>query len=367
MTPEPVLEPDIVESAEEAARLSRPPLLILQPVRELLDAHGLGSGALRAERVGTGGGSNFSFLLERGSGERFVLRRPPRPPLPPSAHDVVREARLQMALGALGIRVPTVRAVWEEPDLIGVPFSVSEFLEGDVVSDVLPPWLGADPQARRSVGEDLVDALVEIHAVDPSARELVEFVRPGNYLERQLRRFTDLWGRNATRELPLVDDVGSRLAAAAPAPLPDTVVHGDYRLGNTIVAAGRVRPIVAVLDWEMGAIGDPRADLGYLLATYSEPGGEPSPLGTSPVTATEGFPTRRQLVSRYVERSGRSLDWLDWFEALALWKAAIFCEAIYGRYRSGELTAADAAAAHFEAAVPAMAAAAASRLATLGV
>jgi aminoglycoside phosphotransferase (APT) family kinase protein len=120
--------------------------------------------------------------------------------------------------------------------------------------------------------------------------------------------------------------------------------------------------VVAVLDWEMGAIGDPRADVGYLLATYSEPGGPPSPLGTSPVTAEPGFPTRAELSARYVERSGRAVEPLAWFEALALWKAAVFCEAIYGRFVRGELGAEDTRAAHFEAAVPLLAATALERL-----
>jgi aminoglycoside phosphotransferase (APT) family kinase protein len=121
--------------------------------------------------------------------------------------------------------------------------------------------------------------------------------------------------------------------------------------------------ILAVLDWEMGAIGDPRADVGYLLATYSEPGGPVNPLGTSPVTARAGFPSRRQLVERYVARSGRGVEPLAWFEALALWKAAVFCEAIYGRYVRGELGAEDARAARFEEGVPYLADAAAKALA----
>src|SRR6185437_13211906 len=115
----------------------------------------------------------------------------------------------------------------------------------------------------------------------------------------------DLWQVNKTRELPQVDDVARLLAERLPDPLAPTVVHGDYRLGNMMVAENEPTRILAVLDWEMGAIGDPRADVGYLLATYSEPDGRSSPLGSSPVTAEPGFPTRRELVARYTERSGR--------------------------------------------------------------
>jgi aminoglycoside phosphotransferase (APT) family kinase protein len=329
------------------------PLLVLENVEVFLDEHGLGSGPVRASRIGEGGGSNFSFLLERGD-DRFVLRRPPRPPLPPSAHDMVREARLQLALAPHGIRLPTIRAVCEDERVIGVPFYVMDFLEGPIVTGDLPPGLESE-DGRHALGLDLVDTLVEIHAVDVRSPGVGDFVREGSYLERQVRRFTQLWEVNRTRELPHVVEVGSWLAASMPEPAPLSVVHGDYRMGNMILDADDPTRIRAVLDWEMGAVGDPRADVGYLLATYSEPRGEQNPLGTSPVTATPGFPTRRELVERYIERSGRDVEPLAWFQALALWKAAVFCEAIYGRFIRGELAAEDTGAARFEQGVPLLA------------
>jgi aminoglycoside phosphotransferase (APT) family kinase protein len=344
---------DIVATRAQAEGLEREPLLVLDRLEGFLDANGLGTGPIRAERIGDGGGSNFSFLLERGD-ERYVLRRPPRPPLPPSAHDMVREARLQLALAPHGIRLPPIVAVCEDEDVIGVPFYVMRFLDGHVVTNELPPGLET-PADRRRLGEELVDALVEIHAADTRDPALAAFARPGSYLERQVRRFTQLWGINATREIPAVDDVGRRLAEQPPEPLPDAVVHGDYRLGNLMVERERPDRVQAVLDWEMGAIGDPRADLGYLLATYTEPGGGPSPLRVSPVTALDGFPTKAELIARYEERSGRVVGPLGWFEALALWKAAVFCEAIYGRFIRGELGAEDARAAAYERSVPLMA------------
>ena len=351
---------DIVETAADAEGLTKPPLLVLDRVRSFLDAHGLGSGDLRARRIGEGGGSNFTFLLECEVG-RFVLRRPPRPPLPPSAHDMEREARLQLALREAGFaRLPTIVAVGDE-SVLGVSFYVMEYLEGHVLTDELPRELESE-DGRRRLAEDLVDTLVEIHAADVSTPGLQAFARPGSYNERQVRRFTQLWDVNKTRDLPLVDEVCDRLARAVPEPLPSTVVHGDFRLGNTMVAGDDPTRILAVLDWEMGAIGDPRADVGYLLATYSEPGGPPNPLGTSPVTALPGFPSRRDLVERYVERCGRNVEPLAWFEALALWKAAVFCEAIYGRFVRGELGAEDERAARFEQGVPYLAESAAEAL-----
>ncbi len=351
---------DIVETAAEAERLAKPPLLVLARVRAFLNEHGLGSGPVRAQRIGEGGGSNFTFLLERDVG-RFVLRRPPRPPLPPSAHDMVREARLQLALAPQGIRLPTIAAVGEDEAVLGVPFYVMDYLEGHVVTDTLPPGLESE-EARRRLGEDLVDVLVEIHAADITTPELAAFARPGSYNERQVRRFAQLWEINQTREIPAVAEVGRWLKDNLPEPLPPSVVHGDYRLGNMMVAPDEPSRIIAMLDWEMGAIGDPRADVGYLLATYTEPGGGSNPLGTSPVTATPGFPSKAELVELYVKRSGRAVEPLHWFEGLALWKAAVFCEAIYGRYIRGELGAEDTRAARFELGVPYLAEAAANAI-----
>ena len=275
---------------------------------------------------------------------------------------MVREARLQGALARLGIRVPTILAVCEDDTVLGVPFYVMDYLDGAVIDAELPAELRDDEAARRRLGEDLVDTLVEIHAADVADPGVAAFVRPGNYLERQVRRFSQLWEVNATRELPLVAEVGRRLARDVPKPLDSTVVHGDYRLGNIMVARDQPDRIIAVLDWEMGTVGDPRADVGYLVATYAEPDGRLSALDTSPVTATPGFPSRRELVERYAERSGRDVEPLAWFEALALWKSAVFCEAIYGRYVRGELTAGDERASRFEAGVPLLAETAAAAL-----
>jgi aminoglycoside phosphotransferase (APT) family kinase protein len=331
------------------------PLIAEDRVEAFFDAHGLGSGPASFARIGDGGGSNFTFLVERGV-ERFVLRRPPRPPLPPSAHDMVREARLQNAIRAAGFtRLAEIVAVCEDESVLGVPFYVMRYLDGQVITTELPAGL-AGLAARRSLGLDLVDTLVEIHAADVNRPELAAFARPGSYLERQVRRFTQLWEINKTRELPDADTVGAWLAANAPEPAQPTVVHGDYRLGNMMVGREDPTRIVAVLDWEMGAIGDPRADVGYLLATYSEPGGDTSALGTTPVTAESGFPSRAELVERYVARSGRDVEPLPWFEALALWKATVFCEAIYGRFIRGELAPEDTRAAHYEQTVPLLAA-----------
>jgi aminoglycoside phosphotransferase (APT) family kinase protein len=338
---------EIVETLDEAGDLELAPLLIRRPIEAFLDEHGLGSGPLTAARVGDGH-SNVTYLIERG-GERFVLRRPPRPPLPPSAHDMVREARVQAALGQAGARVPRVLAVCADDGVLGVPFYVMEFLDGRVVSDDLPDVLDT-VEERRRIGFELVDTLAEIHAVDWLAAGLEGFGKPAGYLERQIRRWTGLWEHNATRDLPEVAALGAWLDANRPESPTATVVHGDYRLGNVMLAPAAPARVVAALDWELSTIGDPLADLGYLVATYTDAQSPGSPLELSPVTRLEGFPTRQALVVRYGERTGASVAALPWYEALALWKAAVFCEAIYGRYLRGERD--DAWSASLERGVP---------------
>ena len=322
---------DVVDTPEQAAALPLPPLVVRRPLEAWLDEHGLGRGPLAATRIGSGH-SNATFLLERGD-ERMVLRRAPRPPLPPSAHDMLREARVLSGLQGRA-RVPRVLAVCAEADVLGVPFYVMEELRGHVVTEELPASL-ASADARRRAGDDLVDALAELHAVDIESAGLADFGRPAGYLERQLKRFVALWEHNATRELPLVGELAAWLEAGVPPTGEACIVHGDYRLGNVMLDLEQPR-VLALLDWELATLGDPLADLGYLVATWSDADSPPTVLDLSPVTRSDGFPSREELAARYAERSGRAVGKLVWYEVLALWKAAVFCEGLYGRYLHGE-------------------------------
>jgi aminoglycoside phosphotransferase (APT) family kinase protein len=301
-------------------------------LESFLDHHGLGRGPVDATRIGDGT-SNLTYLLQR-DGARVVMRRPPPPPLPPSAHDVVREARIQIALAAVGLRVPRVLAVCEDIGIQGVPFYLMEELDGVVIRDRLPPSLDT-PAHRQDVGEELLRLLVELHAVDWEGCGL-KIGKPTGYLERQLRRWRTLWDVNATRDLPLCLELGEQLSATLPESPAPTLVHGDYRLGNLMLAHRAPAHVVGILDWEMATIGDPLADLGYLTATWSEPGAPEHPLLLTPVTCRPGFPTRARLIARYAEDTGRDVSNIVWYQAFALWKAAVFCEATYRRYLRGE-------------------------------
>jgi aminoglycoside phosphotransferase (APT) family kinase protein len=337
---------EIVDTPEQAAALPLAPLLVVEPLRDWLDTTGLGSGSLTATRIGEGQ-SNVTFLVERGDGTRFVLRRPPRPPLPPSAHDMLREATVQRALRSAA-RVPEILAVCEDESVLGVRFYVMAFVSGDVITAVVPAPLD-EPPGRAAIAAELVDALAEIHDVDFVAAGLESFGKATGYLERQVRRFAGLWEVNATRELPQVAELATWLEANRPESDSATVVHGDYRLGNVVLAAGAPARLAAVLDWELATIGDPLADVGYLVSTWAG-----SPLALTPVTRLAGFPGRDELADLYEERSGRSMRRLGWYEALALWKSAVFCEAIYGRYLRGERGADDPFGRSLERGVPAL-------------
>jgi aminoglycoside phosphotransferase (APT) family kinase protein len=321
---------DIIRTPAERRAQAREPLLVLEPLRRFLHGAGLQAPAdLDAAPIGEGH-SNVTFALSSG----VVLRRPPRGPLPPSAHDVLREARLLTALERTPVRVPRVLAVCEDLDVIGAPFYVMERVDGEVVTSELPSALDT-PRERERIADQLVEALVELHEVDWRQAGLEGFGRPSGYLERQLRRFNGLWEHNRTRELPEVEQVGRWLAEHLPASPPSTIVHGDYRLGNTMLARGAPARLIAILDWEMATIGDPLADVGYMMIHWAQADDPPSRFTLQSVTSRPGFPTRKELVARYERIATRPVPALDWYVALALWKAVVFMEGNYKRAISG--------------------------------
>jgi aminoglycoside phosphotransferase (APT) family kinase protein len=321
---------DIVRTFAEGAENDREPLLVLEPLREFLTASSLAAPEdLSATPIGDGH-SNVTFGLSTG----VVLRRPPRGPLPPSAHDVLREARLLRALEPTPVRTPRVLAVCEESTVIGAPFYVMEQVQGEVITSQMPAALDTEPERARAADE-LIEALVELHSVDWAAVGLEGFGKPTGYLERQLRRFTGLWEHNRTRELEQVELIGEWLRSNLPESPTATIVHGDYRLGNTMFAAGAPARLIAIFDWEMATIGDPLADVGYMMIHWTQPDDERGRFNLQSVTTLPGFPTRQQLVASYEERSGRSVGALDWYVTLALWKAVVFMEGNYRRAVSG--------------------------------
>jgi aminoglycoside phosphotransferase (APT) family kinase protein len=323
---------EVVATIVEARERAVPPLLVVDTLRSFLDNRGIGSGDLSWGRIGDGQ-SNVTFKIARG-GRVFVLRRGPRPPLPRSTHDMVREARIQELVGAAGVPVPRILAVCDDESVLGVPFYLMEFLDGVVITNRIPDALSS-PQHRRATSLAAVDELVRLHRVDVTTGGLASFGRPDGYLRRQVDRFSTLW-QPGGRELPRVQEVGAWLSSRIPQSQGAAVVHGDFRLGNLMFDPAAPATVTAILDWEMATIGDPLADLGYLTATYAELDGYSTPLELTTVTREPGYASRTELIDRYQQQAPLNLEALPWYQALALWKAAIFCEAIYRRWLSGE-------------------------------
>jgi aminoglycoside phosphotransferase (APT) family kinase protein len=289
---------------------------------------------LVVERI-RGGHSNETFYVSRAA-DQWVLRRPPRGPLLPTAHDVLREFRVLVALIDTNVPVPRPLLACEDLSIIGAPFYLMERVPGIVVRRTLPTSF-AEPATREALGFALVDRLADLHAVDWQAVGLADFGKPTGYLERQLRRWSGQLDASRTRPLPDLDAVGAWLRANLPESGPGTIVHGDYRLDNVIIAPEPPARIHAIVDWEMATLGDPLADLGYLLSFWRELGDPHMGLGEEEWRISElpGFPTRSQLVARYAERTGRKMTHVAFYVALAIWKLAILLEGSYARHLAG--------------------------------
>jgi aminoglycoside phosphotransferase (APT) family kinase protein len=188
---------------------------------------------------------------------------------------------------------------------------------------------------RRSAGESFIDVLSDLHAVDVDAVSLGDLAKKEDYIARQLKRWYGQFQQSKTRELPAIDRVHDVLKAQIPQQGRASVVHGDYRLGNCITDPKRGK-IVAVLDWEICTLGDPLADLGYVLATWTQSTDPVSGAPGAPSLAP-GFPSREEILERYANRSGRDLSKIDYYVAFSLWKSACIIEGVYARYLGGAL------------------------------
>ncbi|GAC1412931.1 MAG: phosphotransferase family protein [Actinomycetota bacterium] len=294
------------------------------------------SGEFSVTRLGQGQ-SCLTFMLEGDDGWRVVLRRPPRGDLPPSAFDVTREYRVMSALhlekGA-GVPVPAPLVLCTDQSVIGSSFYLMHPVDGLVVRQELPPELDSF-EDRTRMTDALVETLVRLHAIDYADIGLQGFGKPDGYLERQLRRMAQLWDLAKFRDLPDIVEVGEWLAANIPTQRRATIVHGDYKLDNVIFAPSSPASLIAVVDWEMSTIGDPLADLGWLLYWWRDPGDSAFGLTVSSVMDKEGFPRRREILERYVRQTHEDASQIEWYAALGGWKIAIIMEGSYRRCKAG--------------------------------
>ena len=279
-----------------------------------------------------GGHSNLTYRFVDSRGEAFVLRRPPLGHVLESAHDMGREHRIVSALAGSEVPVAPTFGYCEDPEVNGAPFYIMGYVDGAVLHDADAARAVAEAQ-RRDLGLDVIRVLAALHNLNPDSVGLGELGRKEAYLERQLKRWNKQWEASKTHEIPEMEEVSKRLAERMPEQIGAGIVHGDYRLGNMIVGAGRIR---AVLDWELCTLGDPLADVGYLLNSWVEPG--ESDAGAVP-TAVGGFPSRAELCERYEAATGRSLAGIAYYRAFSHWRLAAIGQGVYKRYLVGAMGA----------------------------
>lgn len=312
--------------------MSGPPGLDLESFAGWLNRErpDLVGGSLTAALI-PGGRSNLTYRVRWGEHD-WAVRRPPLGHVLPTAHDMVREYTVISALATTPAPVPPPVVLCRDPAVLGAPFYVMDYVDGLVLDT--DERIGAlSPQTAGELGDELVQTLVALHAVDPAAVGLDGFGRPEGFLGRQVKRWHQQWVASETRPLPVEEQVSTQLAQKLPRSGAPTIVHGDYRLTNVIFDRSLTR-IAAIVDWEMATLGDPLCDLG-LMHVYHEMA-ESSTFTMPIMDAARGFRTAPELDQRYGELSGRDLSALAWYVAFGYFKLAVISEGIAARYLQGK-------------------------------
>jgi aminoglycoside phosphotransferase (APT) family kinase protein len=301
----------------------------------------LGDPAWKDCEVGliAGGKSNLTYRVDSPAGS-VVLRRPPLGSILPTAHDMAREHRVMAGLAGTAVPVPVMRHLCTDPEVLGQPFYVMDRVDGHVVKEAFPPGYADQPAERRAVCEGLIGVLADLHEVDYQAVGLGDFGRPDGYLARQVARWGKQWDATRLEGMDALDALARDLAEQRPETQRSTVVHGDYRLDNTMLHPTEPGRVVAVLDWEMSTLGDPLADLGILLVYWGEgdeQGLRKQGVIVPQVTGLEGCLTRAEVVELYAQRSGLDVSTLPWYVSFGFFKLAVVCAGIAARSKAGAM------------------------------
>ena len=281
------------------------------------------------------GRSNLTYRVHCADGHSVVLRRPPLGHVLATAHDMGREHKIISGVGQTDVPVPRAIALCTDETVNEAQFYVMSYEEGEVLHSADESALVAEHE-RVPLSRRVADVLAELHAIEPDDVGLGDLGRREDYLGRQLRRWKRQWEQSKTRELPIMDDVAAELEARKPEQIGSAIVHGDYRLGNMISGAG---DIVAVLDWELCTLGDPMADVGYLMNNWVSP--DELSAGTSAPTQAGGFATRGEMLDWYADASGRDVSRVDYYRAFSYWRLAAISEGVLNRYLRGVMADAD--------------------------
>jgi aminoglycoside phosphotransferase (APT) family kinase protein len=292
------------------------------------------AGALAVQQFPSGY-SNLTYLVAKGDTE-LVLRRPPVGSQVKSGHDMDREYRVLSALAPVYPPAPRPLGRCADASVIGAPFYVMERRRGIILRRTFPPGLAVDPPLLRRMCEALVDQLAALHAVDVAAAGLADLGKPDGYARRQVEGWSERWVKAKTEEVPDIDALSAWLRERVPAESGASLVHNDFKFDNVVLAPDDPTRIVAVLDWEMCTLGDPLMDLGTTIGYWAEAGDDPAwkAMAFGP-TAMEGAMTRRELVERYAERTGRDVGDMLFYYAFALLKIAVIVQQIHYRWKHG--------------------------------
>ena len=284
-----------------------------------------------------GGGSCEMFDL-RLADERFVIRRAPMAAVSDTAHDVVREFQVIQALAGKGARVPELLVSGDDPSVLGAPFYIMRYVDGEVIRRRLPSQYIDSPATQPAIGEELVDALVELHAVEWRGSALESMANPERFLSRQVSRWMAQLEKYRSRDLPGVESVALWLEANRPPEGELTVMHGDYKIDNAMFSKGVPPRIETLVDFEMTTVGDPLIDLAWAMIFWPEEG---NLIAIAAPGGEGGMDARycqspRVLVERYAEKTGRDLSRFQWYQAFAAWKLGIVLEGSYAKFLRGE-------------------------------
>ena len=246
-----------------------------------------------------------------------------------------REVAVLSKLAPVYARAPKVLAYEATGDVLGAPFYLMERRRGVILRKQLPAELAQDHTSIRRICELLVDALVDLHAVDYTAAGLGEFGKPVGYIARQVSGWTERYTGSQTDDIPAVTEVAAWLAKHQPAEGAPSLIHNDFKFDNVIFDP-TLSTITGVLDWEMTTIGDPLMDLGTALSYWAQHS-DPAPMHQLPFgpTAAQGMLTRQAIANRYLERSGRKAESLVFYYAFGLFNTAVIAQQIYYRFAKG--------------------------------
>lgn len=281
----------------------------------------------------TGGHSNLTFKCTDANGNAYVLRRPPLGHVLESAHDMGREFKIISALQEADVPVPKTWGLCKDVTVNEAPFYIMDYVEGTVLNDsVIGAEYGAEYRADLSV--DVIDILARLHQINPDDVGLGDLGRKEAYIARQMKRWTGQWEASKTHEIPAMEETARLLLENMPEQIGATIVHGDYRLGNMLVGGSQVK---AILDWELCTLGDPLADVGYLLNNWVAPGEIEQREGDQSPTAAGGFASREELCELYTKKTGRDLSGINYYRAFSHWRLAAIGQGVYKRYLMGAM------------------------------